>query len=116
MLSVVKFILRASSLVDPHALVAVKGAAKSKLRPADSSNRPGCREGPGADGKDPRIANPAAYRLVTCRNVTLAQFAAELSKPTTEENPILGNFPPVVDATGMSGGYDLTIKLHPALG
>ena len=96
-------------LVSGYALV----AAKPKLRKADPSNRPGCKDGPGADGKDPRIANPVASRLVTCRNVTLAQFAAELSKPTSEENPILFNFPPVVDSTGIDGRYDMTINFTP---
>ena len=96
-------------LVSGYALV----AAKPKLRKADPSNRPGCKDGPGADGKDPRIANPAAPKLVTCRNMTLAQFAAELSKPTSEENPILFNFPPVVDATGINGRYDITVNFTP---
>jgi uncharacterized protein (TIGR03435 family) len=55
-------------------------ASKPKLRRADPSNRPGCREGPGADGKDPRLTNPLASRLVTCRNMTIAQYADELNK------------------------------------
>jgi uncharacterized protein (TIGR03435 family) len=96
-------------LVSGYALV----AAKPKLRKADPSNRPGCKAGPGADGKDPRFANPLASSLVTCRNMTLTQFAAELSKPTSEERPILSNFPPVVDATGISGRYDMTINFTP---
>jgi len=45
--------------------------------------------------------------------MTLAQFAAELSKPTSEEGPILFNFPPVVDATGIDGRYDMTINFTP---
>ena len=88
--------------------------AKPKLRKADSSNRPGCRNGPGIDGKDPRIANPVASTLVTCRNMTLAQFAGALSKPTGEENPIVFNFPPVVDETGIEGRFDLTLNFTPA--
>ena len=101
-------------LVSGYALV----AAKPKLRKADPSNRAGCKDGAGADGaranwKDPRLANPVASRLVTCRNMTLAQFAAELSKPTSEEGPILFNFPPVVDATGIDGRYDMTINFTP---
>jgi uncharacterized protein (TIGR03435 family) len=96
-------------LVSGYALV----AAKPKLRKADPSNRAGCKDGAGAEGKDPRLANPAASRLVTCRNMTLAQFAAELSKPTSEEGPILFNFPPVVDATGIEGRYDMTINFTP---
>ena len=97
-------------LVSGYALV----AAKPKLRKADPSNRPGCKDGPGADGKDPRIANPMASKLVTCRNMTLAQFAAELSKPTSEENPILFNFPPVVDSTGIDGPVRHDHQLHSA--
>jgi uncharacterized protein (TIGR03435 family) len=77
-----------------------------KLRKADPSNRPGCREGPGADGKDPRIANPAASRLITCRNMTLAQFAAELDRLFVE-------FPRVVDSTGIAGRYDMTFNFSP---
>jgi uncharacterized protein (TIGR03435 family) len=101
-------------LVSGYALV----AGKPKLRKADSSNRPGCKDGAGADGaeanwKDPRLTNPLASRLVTCRNMTLAQFSAELSKPTGEQNPILFNFPPVVDSTGINGRFDMTINFTP---
>jgi uncharacterized protein (TIGR03435 family) len=101
-------------LVDGYALV----TAKPKLKKADPSNRPGCRDGPGAEAaernwKDPRIANPMAPRLVTCRNMTLAQFVAELSKPTAEDNPILLDFPPIVNATGLDGRYDMTINFSP---
>ena len=96
--------------VSGYALVAVK----PKLRKADASSRTGCKEGPGADQKDPRMTNPMASRLVTCRNITLAQFAAELSKPTSEENPILFNFPPVVDETGIEGRYDITLNFSPS--
>ena len=93
-------------------------AAKPKLRKADPANRAGCKDGPGAEAaranwRDPRFANPVASRLVACRNMTLAQFAAELSKPTSEEGPILLNFPPVVDATGIEGRYDMTINFTP---
>ncbi len=43
-------------------------AAKPKLRKADPSNRPECKEGPGPDGTDQRFANPTAGRMVTCWN------------------------------------------------
>jgi uncharacterized protein (TIGR03435 family) len=82
-------------------------AAKPKLRKADPSNRPGCKEGPGADGKDPRILNPVASRLITCRNMTLTQFAAALNKLFVE-------LPPVMDSTGIAGKYDMTINFSPA--
>lgn len=81
--------------------------AKTKLHRADPTNRPGCREGPGADGKDPRLANPLASRLITCHNLTLAEFAAELNLSGT------GTGGPVVDATGIHGRYDMTINFSP---
>jgi uncharacterized protein (TIGR03435 family) len=81
-------------------------AAKPKLRKADPSNRPGCREGPGADGKDPRLTNPMASRLISCRNVTLAQFAIEM-------NDLMYGALPVVDATGIAGRYDMTLNFSP---
>jgi uncharacterized protein (TIGR03435 family) len=89
-------------LVSGYALV----STKPKLRRADASNRAGCREGPGVDGRDPRLANPMASRLVTCRNMTLAQFANEL-------NGVLYGFPQIVDETGINGRYDLTINFTP---
>jgi uncharacterized protein (TIGR03435 family) len=81
-------------------------AANPKLRKADPANRAGCREGPGADGRDPRPNNPLVSRLVTCRNMTMAQFAAEL-------NGDLMGLPPVVDATGIVGRYDMTVSFSP---
>ncbi len=82
-------------------------AGKPKLRQADPSTRPGCKEGPGADGKDPRIRNPLAPRLITCRSMTLAQFAAEL-------NELFVELPPVMDSTGIAGRYDMTINFSPS--
>lgn len=82
-------------------------AAKAKLHKADPSHRSGCREGPGADGKDPRLANPMASRLITCHNMTLAEFTAELNLSET------GTGGPVVDATGIDGRYDMTINFSP---
>ena len=82
-------------------------AAKPKLRKADPSTRPGCKEGPGTDGKDPRITNPLLPRLITCRSMTLAQFAAELDK-------LFPELPPVVDSTGIAGRYDMTINFSPS--
>ncbi len=95
-------------LVSGYALV----ASKPKLRKADPSNRPGCGEGPGTGGmgrgwKDPRIANPMASRLIVCRNMTLAQFAAEL-------NRFFPGSPPFTDATGIAGRYDMTVNFSPS--
>jgi uncharacterized protein (TIGR03435 family) len=80
-------------------------APKPKLQKADPSNRMGCKEGPGADGKDPRIANPILSRLLTCQNMTMARFAELL--------PTLANgyaHTPVLDSTGLDGAYDFTIS------
>jgi uncharacterized protein (TIGR03435 family) len=95
-------------LVNGYELV----AAKPKLRKADPANRPACKEGPGVDGqgqieKDPRLTNPLASRLVTCRNMTLTQFARAM-------NQDIFGLPPVVDATGIAGRYDFTINFSPA--
>jgi len=86
-------------MIDGYALT----AAKPKLKAANPSNHPGCKEGPGDDGRDPRLTNPIASRLITCRNMTISQFAAELNK----------NFPgspPFVDSTALTGRYDMTIN------
>jgi uncharacterized protein (TIGR03435 family) len=82
-------------------------AAKPRLRAAAAGNHPGCKEGPGPDGKDPRIANFMAGRLVTCWNMTLSEFAAELT------NFGWGYLPPspaVLNDTGIDGRYDLTVS------
>jgi uncharacterized protein (TIGR03435 family) len=80
-------------------------APKPKLQKADPSNRMGCKEGPGADGKDPRIANPILSRLLTCQNMTMARFAELL--------PTLANgyaHTPVLNSTGLDGAYDFTLS------
>ena len=92
--------------VSGYALV----AAKPKLHNAEPGHRPTCREGPGADGKDPRISNPIASRLVTCRNVTLDQFAAEL---TIIDGGDPHRMPMVENAAGIEGRYDITINFSP---
>jgi uncharacterized protein (TIGR03435 family) len=78
-----------------------------KLRKANALDRAGCREGPAADGKDPRILNPVASRLVTCRSMTVTQFAAELNKDPFRSRPL-------VDRSGIEGRYDFTINFSPA--
>ena len=85
-------------------------ASKPKLKKADPSNRTGFHEGPGPDGKDPRIANPAATRLVTCQNMTMAQFAENL--PRIASGYVGGSS--VLDATGIEGAFDFTINFSGA--
>jgi uncharacterized protein (TIGR03435 family) len=80
-------------------------SVKPKLQKADPANRTGCKEGPGLDGKDPRIANPVLSRLLTCQNMTIAQFAELL--------PTIANgyaHTPVLDSTGLTDAYDFTLS------
>ncbi len=80
-------------------------AAKPKLQKADPLNRTGCKEGPGADGKDPRIANPILSRLLTCTNMSMSQFADMLQSLASGYIHA-----PVLDATGIEGGWDFTLS------
>ena len=84
-------------------------AAGPRLKKADPSERTGCKEGPGADGKDPRIATPILGRLMTCRNMTMAQFVDQLPAEA-------GGYvrTPVLDATGLDGAYDFTLSFSSA--
>jgi uncharacterized protein (TIGR03435 family) len=84
-------------------------AVNPKLRKADPTNRTGCKEGPGPDGKDPRIATPILARLMNCQNMTMAQFAEAL--PLQAGGYI---FSPVKDATGLEGAYDFVLSFSPA--
>jgi uncharacterized protein (TIGR03435 family) len=80
-------------------------AAKPKLQKADPNGRTKWTEGPAADGKDPRNANPVLGRLVTCHNMSMAQFAKLLQEiaPGYIHNE-------VVDATGLEGNWDFTFN------
>ena len=84
-------------------------AAKPKLKRADPENPTRWREGPGPDGKDPRLTNPMLSRLVTFQNVTTAQFAEALSLIVS--GSYLG---PVLDDTGLSGTRDFTLSFSSA--
>jgi uncharacterized protein (TIGR03435 family) len=87
--------------VTTYALVAVD----PKMAPAKSSERTGCEIGLGASGKDPELKDPALDRLVTCRNITMAQFGEAL------RDYKFGYFYfPVQDATGLKGAYDFTLS------
>jgi uncharacterized protein (TIGR03435 family) len=84
-------------------------AGKPKLTKADPTSRTRFQEGPAADGKDPRTKNPALSRLVTCQNMTMAQFAERLQgiAPGYIKSP-------VTDATGIDGAWDFTLSFSPA--
>jgi uncharacterized protein (TIGR03435 family) len=81
-------------------------AANPKLKPTtDPTERTRCKEGPGPDGKDPRIANPILNRLLTCQNMTVAQIGDELQHVA---NGYIYNT--VIDGTGLKGSYDFTLS------
>jgi uncharacterized protein (TIGR03435 family) len=84
-------------------------AANPKLKKADSLNRTGCKEGPGPDGKDPRMTNPVLNRLVTCRNMTMAQFAEQLQTLAPDYF-----YYPVLDSTAIEGAWDFTLSFSNA--
>ena len=80
-------------------------SVKPKLTKADPATRTGCYEGPGPDGKDPRIANPVLSRLLYCRNMTMAQFADQL--PLQANGYVHSS---VLDKTGLTDAYDFTLS------
>ena len=92
-------------IMEGYQLVAVN----PKLKKADPTARTTCKEGPGADGKDPRIANPILGRLLTCTDMTMPQFAEELQQLASGYI-----YNSVVDATGLEGGYDFTLSFSTA--
>ena len=89
-------------------------AAKPRLQKADPAGRTGCVEGPGIDGKDPRVTNPALSRLVSCRNMTMARFAELLPNIANALNPLNGYIrSSVLDSTGLSGAWDFSLSFSP---
>jgi uncharacterized protein (TIGR03435 family) len=88
-------------LVDVYALV----AAKPKLRKADPSSRTGCKSNGGL---------PGIPTVVTCRNVTMTQFAEELNHHIV----IVASHRRVVDTSGIQGAWDLTLtyRVRPGSG
>jgi uncharacterized protein (TIGR03435 family) len=86
-------------------------ADKPKLKAANPANRTLCKEGPGADGKDPRTANPAVGRLLTCQNMTMAEFAEQLPLRASGYFRVGDQ---VVDSTGLAGAYDFTLSFSGA--
>lgn len=87
-------------------------ALKPKLTQADPANRTAFHERAGTDGKDPRAANPAIERLITCTNMTMAQFAEDL--PLIAAGYFGDVSRHVLDATGMDGAYDFTFSFSGA--
>jgi uncharacterized protein (TIGR03435 family) len=80
-------------------------AANPRLKKSDASGPSGCVDAPAPGEQDPRIANPTIDQVITCRNVTMAQFARELWNSS-------GDYiqSPVLEATGLQGSYDFTLS------
>ena len=91
--------------LDAYVLV----AAKPKLTKADPLGRTGCKEGPAPAGKDPRDTTPILSRLLTCHNMTMAQFGEQL--PTLANGYVHSA---VADETGLEGAYDFTLSFSAA--
>jgi uncharacterized protein (TIGR03435 family) len=91
--------------VNAYTLIAVN----PKLRKADPLSRTRCKEGPGPDGKDPRIATPVLNRLLSCQNMTMAQIGDELQR-------VAGGYiyTSVLDGTGIKGSWDFTLSFSSA--
>lgn len=81
---------------------------KPKLKKSDPTSRTRWKEGAAQDSKGDKNANSSLGRLVTCQNVTMAQFAEML--PNIAPGYLRTN---VVDATGLEGGYDFTFSFSP---
>jgi uncharacterized protein (TIGR03435 family) len=85
-------------------------AVKPKLQKSDPAARTKWQEGTvGTDAAGSKNANPSLGRLVTCQNVTMAQFAEML--PRIAPGYLRTN---VTDATGLEGGWDFTFSFSPA--
>ena len=80
-------------------------AANPKMKKADPANRTSCKEGPAPGAKDPRATNPILSEVVTCQNVTMAQFASEIQYYARDYIKT-----PVLNATNLDGAYDLTLS------
>jgi uncharacterized protein (TIGR03435 family) len=83
-------------------------AAKPKLKEADPNTRTKWHEGPASESKDKNV-NSSLGRLVTCQNVTMAQFAELL--PGIAPGYLHTE---VLDSTGLQGGWDFTFSFSPA--
>jgi uncharacterized protein (TIGR03435 family) len=84
-------------------------ADSPKMKLSPDSEHAGCAEGPGPDGKDPRIDSPLRNRLISCQHMTMAQFAIELHNLASGFVPA-----PVIDSTGLTAAYDFSLSFSKA--
>jgi len=83
-------------------------ADKPKLQPANPADRTRCWVGLPPGAKDPRVSNPALSRVISCQNVTMAQFSELLLGLAPAYLPI-----PVEDGTGLAGAWNFTFAFSP---
>jgi hypothetical protein len=106
--------LQSSDLLPPHneqrpPFTFTLKAVNPRLGEANSSNPSGYHESPG--GIETRLANRALSRMVTCDNMTMAEFAASL--PRIAPGYLRGG--KVLDATGLEGAWDFTLSFSVAM-
>jgi len=86
----------------PVPVFALTAGKSPKLKEADPASRTGCRMSIGQAGSG---AASVPLRICTCQNITMALFA-EFIRP----NAAAYIDRPVVDLTGLKGGYDFTLS------
>jgi uncharacterized protein (TIGR03435 family) len=79
------------------------GSSKPKLTQADESERSGCKPDPSA----PKPATNISV-MIGCKNTTMAELAENLQRMA---NAYIDH--PIVDATGLQGGWDFLIGWTP---
>ena len=87
--------------VPVYALVSVK----PKLKPADPSNRAGCKQSVGSSGAAGNVTSTVSY---TCQSTTMAQFAEKLQLMSAGDVTH-----PVIDSTGIEGSWDFAVTWSP---
>ena len=75
-------------------------AAKPKMKKADPASRSSCKRSAAPAG------SPGGSQLITCQNITMAQFADSLT------GNAIGLNGPVSDGTGLEGGWDFTVNFN----
>jgi uncharacterized protein (TIGR03435 family) len=78
---------------------------KPKLKKADPASRTSCVEHAG----NPSLRNPTVTRVLNCTNVTMAQFGKFLLWDADDYVQS-----PVLDGTGLEGGWDFTLYFSDA--
>jgi uncharacterized protein (TIGR03435 family) len=78
-------------------------SGKPKMKKADPASRTFCKNVPAPPGM------PPGSRVLNCQNITMAQFADRLQGMARELSW------PVVDGTGLEGGWDFTLTFSMAM-